>query len=64
MCATLSQLQNDVAADPAAAADDHRDLAAEFALRRHSLELGFLERPILDSESLAGAATPRSSGSL
>ena len=50
--AALRQLQRDLPADAARAADDQRDLAAELLLGRHPLQLGFLERPVLDAERL------------
>ena len=48
--AALRQLQGHFPADAAAAADDERDLAAEFPLGRHALQLGLFERPVFDSE--------------
>src|SRR6516225_8555565 len=33
-------------------ADKERDLAAEFSLRRHTLELGLFERPVFDAKRL------------
>ena len=51
--AAPGELQDHVPADSAAAADDQGDLPAEFTLGRHPLELGLLERPVLDAERLA-----------
>ncbi len=48
--AAAGELERDFAADAAAAADDHRDLPAELLLGRHPLQLGLLERPVLDAE--------------
>ena len=50
--AALGDLNCHFAADAAAAADDNHDLAAELLFRRHALQLGFLERPVLDPERL------------
>ncbi len=56
--AALGDLQRDFPADAARAADDDDDLAAELALGRHPLQLGFLERPVLDrNASDRGSAT-------
>ena len=53
MRAEPRQQQRDLAADPAPAADNQRDLPAEFTLRRHPLQLRFLERPVLDAKRFA-----------
>ena len=37
-------------ADAAACADDHDHVTREFFFRRHALELGFLQQPVLDIE--------------
>ena len=50
--AALGDLERDLAADAAAAADDDDDLPAELLLGRHPLQLGLLERPVLDAERL------------
>ena len=52
MRALSGELQRDLAADAAAAADDEHDLPAEFLLRRHALKLRLFERPVLDAERL------------
>ncbi len=46
------QPQGDFAADAAARADHGDDLPGEFLLRRHALQLGLLEQPVLDVEGL------------
>ena len=46
----LRQLHGHVPADAARAADDERNLAAEFPLGRHPLQLGLFERPVFDAE--------------
>ena len=61
--AALREQQRHLAADAAGAADDDGDLAAEFPLGRHPLQLGFFERPVFDAERLATAAARRSCGS-
>ena len=50
--AALGQQQPHFPANPAGAADDNGDLAAELTLGRHPLQLGFLERPVFDPEGL------------
>ena len=50
VAAALRDLQRHLAADAAGAADDDHHLARELLLRRHPLQLGFLERPVLDPE--------------
>ena len=50
--AAPGQLHHHVAADAARAAHHQGHLAAELALRRHPLQLGLLERPILDAKRL------------
>ena len=52
--AALGGEQRDLAADAAASADDQHDAAAEFFLGRLAADLGFLKRPVLDAEGLAG----------
>src|SRR5262249_17921063 len=46
--ASSCEFQYNLASDPASAADDGDDSAAEFRLGWHSSELGFFERPVLD----------------
>ena len=52
VAAALGDLQRDFTPDAAASADHDDDLAAEFLLGRHPLQLGLLERPVLDAEGL------------
>ena len=51
MRAFTCQKQGHLAADSASTADDEHDLAAELRFRRHALQLGLFERPVLDAES-------------
>ena len=46
-------IQGDRPADAVSAADNQTDAAAERLRRRHALQLGFLEGPVLDVEGLA-----------
>jgi len=48
--ALLGHAQRCLTADSAAAADDGDDAARQLFLRRHALQLGFLEQPIFDVE--------------
>ena len=50
--AALGDLQRHFPPDAAGAADDDHDLAAEFLLGRHPLQLGLFERPVFDPERL------------
>src|SRR5690606_36003800 len=46
------QAQHDLAPDPAARTENDGNAPAEGLLRRHPLEFGLLERPVLDAERL------------
>ena len=50
--------------DPAACPHDHRHLARQFFLGRHTLQLRLLQRPVFDIEGLPAGAAPYTSRSL
>src|SRR5438477_5447477 len=52
MSALPRKQQSHFTTDSTGSSNDESDLAAEFCFRRHALQFGFFERPVLDAECL------------